>query len=234
MELVSRVTTIPHWPLPAVRDLTRDGRWSTDDVSVLKLPTVQWFITGKMRTHGKHSKATITNKTRPAGSFSSRKPGGPPCRPGVLCLCLFSGYNEKELMQGVRRPLRFICIVHSRILADFKHLLRSNLKIFYRFMSTESEGRRELTRHGVLSSCCDLYRDIRSIPPALTDCTACPDGLYRLPNCKFLAIPVTSDALIFLNDHKNHWESLASHQSRLVFDRKCTTPAWRQIAFLLW
>ena len=26
---------IPHWPLPAVRDLTRDGRWSTYDVSVL-------------------------------------------------------------------------------------------------------------------------------------------------------------------------------------------------------
>ncbi len=28
--------TIPHWPLPAVRDLTRDGRWSTYGVSVLK------------------------------------------------------------------------------------------------------------------------------------------------------------------------------------------------------
>jgi hypothetical protein len=31
------VLPIPHWPLPAVRDLTRDGRWSTYDVSVLKL-----------------------------------------------------------------------------------------------------------------------------------------------------------------------------------------------------
>ncbi len=29
--------TIPHWPLPAVRDLTRDGRWSTYDVGVLQL-----------------------------------------------------------------------------------------------------------------------------------------------------------------------------------------------------
>jgi hypothetical protein len=29
----------------------------------------QCFIPGKIRAHGKHSKATITNKTRPAGSF---------------------------------------------------------------------------------------------------------------------------------------------------------------------
>jgi hypothetical protein len=34
-----------------------------------------------MRTHGTPFEATITNKTRPAGSFSS---GGQPCRPGVL------------------------------------------------------------------------------------------------------------------------------------------------------
>ncbi len=25
------LTHTPHWPLPAVRDLTRDGRWSTYD-----------------------------------------------------------------------------------------------------------------------------------------------------------------------------------------------------------
>ncbi len=35
---------IPRWPLPAVRDLTRDGRWSTYDVtvSVLKLSNVSF------------------------------------------------------------------------------------------------------------------------------------------------------------------------------------------------
>jgi hypothetical protein len=38
-----------------------------------------------MRTHATPSKlATITNKTRPTGSFSSSWPGGQPCRPGVL------------------------------------------------------------------------------------------------------------------------------------------------------
>jgi hypothetical protein len=55
-------------PMPAVRDLTRDGRWSTYDVIVLKK------MREKIRTDRSHrtpSKATITNKTRPAGSFSS-------------------------------------------------------------------------------------------------------------------------------------------------------------------
>jgi hypothetical protein len=33
---------IPHWPLPDVRDLTRYGRWSTYDVSVLKLTNVSF------------------------------------------------------------------------------------------------------------------------------------------------------------------------------------------------
>jgi hypothetical protein len=53
-----------HWPLSAVHDLTRDGRLSTYDESVLKLS--QGFIPEKMRTHGTPSKATITNKTHPA------------------------------------------------------------------------------------------------------------------------------------------------------------------------
>jgi hypothetical protein len=36
------VRTIPHWPLPAVRDLTYDGRLSTCDESVLKLSKVSF------------------------------------------------------------------------------------------------------------------------------------------------------------------------------------------------
>ncbi len=71
----------PH--LPAVRDLTRDGRLSTYDVSVLKKRE------GKMRSDRTPFNATITNKTRPAGSFSSSLPGRVPCRPGVLCIGLF-------------------------------------------------------------------------------------------------------------------------------------------------
>ncbi len=45
--------------------LTGDGRWSTYNVSVPKK------MGGKMRIDRTPSKATITNKTRPDGSFSS-------------------------------------------------------------------------------------------------------------------------------------------------------------------
>jgi hypothetical protein len=47
----SMVLTIPHWPLPAVCDLTRDGRWSTYDESVLKLSNVTFR--GKCARMGK-------------------------------------------------------------------------------------------------------------------------------------------------------------------------------------
>jgi hypothetical protein len=53
------------YSVPSVRDFTGDGRWSTYDVSVLKK------MGRKMRTDRTPSKATITNKTRTAGSFSS-------------------------------------------------------------------------------------------------------------------------------------------------------------------
>ncbi len=56
----------PPWPLPAVRDLTRDCRLSTSDESVPKLSKVSFR--GKC-VHLTPSKATIINKTRPAGHF---------------------------------------------------------------------------------------------------------------------------------------------------------------------
>ena len=64
------VSTIPHWLLPTVRDLTRDSRWSTY-LRCKCSQDGQCLLPGKMCTHGKHTKDTITNKTRPAGSFSS-------------------------------------------------------------------------------------------------------------------------------------------------------------------
>jgi hypothetical protein len=61
--------TIPHWPLPAVRDLTRDGKWSTYDVSVLKLTNVSFR--GKCASMGNTlNLPPITKKTRLARSFS--------------------------------------------------------------------------------------------------------------------------------------------------------------------
>ncbi len=52
-------------PLPAVRDFTRDGRLSTYDVIVHKK------LGGNMRRDRLPSIATISNKSRPAVSFSS-------------------------------------------------------------------------------------------------------------------------------------------------------------------
>jgi hypothetical protein len=54
-------------PVRAVRDLTRDGRWSTYDVSERK----KMGGGGSMRRDRIPFKATISNKSRPAGSFSS-------------------------------------------------------------------------------------------------------------------------------------------------------------------
>jgi hypothetical protein len=42
--------TIPHWPMPAVHDLTRDGRLSTYAESVLKLSKV--YFRGKCARMG--------------------------------------------------------------------------------------------------------------------------------------------------------------------------------------
>jgi hypothetical protein len=53
-------------PLPAVRDFTWDGKWSTYYVSVCKKMEVEYAQRPRLP-----SKATISNKSRPAGSFSS-------------------------------------------------------------------------------------------------------------------------------------------------------------------
>jgi hypothetical protein len=70
---------IPHWQLPAVRDLTRDGRWSTYDVSVLKLSNVSFH--GKMRTHGMGNTLKLPSPTKLARLGLSVS---------LYCICLFS------------------------------------------------------------------------------------------------------------------------------------------------
>ncbi len=59
-----------------------------------------------MRKHGTPSKAIITNKTRPAGSFFSSQTGGPPCRPGVLyyIFSLLRLLLRTPRLQLLRRP----------------------------------------------------------------------------------------------------------------------------------
>jgi hypothetical protein len=58
---------IPHWPLPAVRDSTRNGRWSTYDVSVLKLTNVSFR--GKCARMGNTLKLPSPTKLARLGHF---------------------------------------------------------------------------------------------------------------------------------------------------------------------
>ncbi len=77
--------TTPHWPLPAVRDLTRDGRLSTGtyDESILKLSKASFR--GKMRTHETPS-IQLPSPTQPRlGHFPQASQAGRlACRTGVL------------------------------------------------------------------------------------------------------------------------------------------------------
>ncbi len=69
--------TIPHWPLPAVRDLTRDGRLSTYDERLLKLSKVSFR--GKCACTGHPLK--LPSPTNPArlGHFPTASQVGRPC-----------------------------------------------------------------------------------------------------------------------------------------------------------
>jgi len=79
------------WPLPAVRDLARDGRLSTYDVSVLKLSKVSFRE--KCARTGHRLKLPSPTKLAQLGHFPPASQGGPPCRPGVLCIYFFSGQD---------------------------------------------------------------------------------------------------------------------------------------------
>ncbi len=70
----SNVSSIPHWPLPAVRDLTRDGRWSTYDESVLKLSKVSFR--GKCARTGHPLKLPSPSKLARLGHFPPASQAG--------------------------------------------------------------------------------------------------------------------------------------------------------------
>jgi hypothetical protein len=85
-----------HWPLPAVRDLTRDGRWSTYDVSVLKLSNVSFR--GKCAHMGNTLKKNLSSPTKLArlGHFHPASQAGRLAGP-VFYICLFSGAKTFSL-----------------------------------------------------------------------------------------------------------------------------------------
>ena len=68
------IHSIPHWPLPAVRDLTRDGRLSTYDESVLKLSKVSYW--GKCTRTGHPLKLPSPTKLARLGHFPPASQAG--------------------------------------------------------------------------------------------------------------------------------------------------------------
>jgi hypothetical protein len=81
---------IPHWPLPAVRDLARDVgdvRWSTYDVSVLKLSNVSFR--GKCARMGNTLKLPSPTKLTRLGHFPPASKVGRPAGP-VFYVYVFS------------------------------------------------------------------------------------------------------------------------------------------------
>jgi hypothetical protein len=73
-------------PLPAVRDLTRDGRWS---IYTMYVYSRKWGEDAHRQT-GHSLKLPSTTKVARLGHFP------PASRPGVLCICLFSGCTSPE------------------------------------------------------------------------------------------------------------------------------------------
>ncbi len=83
---------IPNWPLPAVRDLARDGRWSTYDVSVLNLSNASF----RGKWAGMENSLNIPSPTKLArlghvlpASQAGRHAG--PVFYIMYTVCLFSG-----------------------------------------------------------------------------------------------------------------------------------------------
>jgi hypothetical protein len=76
-----------HRPLPAVRYLTRDGRWSTYDVSVLKLFNVSFR--GRCARMGNTLKLPSPTKLVRLGHFPPASQLAVPVF--YICICLFSG-----------------------------------------------------------------------------------------------------------------------------------------------
>jgi hypothetical protein len=86
---------IPHWPLPAVRDLTRDGRLSIDDESLLKLSKVSFR--GRCARTGGPLKLPSPTKLVRLGHFPPAIQAGRLAGPVFYTtVYLFSRYHNKK------------------------------------------------------------------------------------------------------------------------------------------
>ncbi len=100
--------SIPHWLLPAVRDLTRDGRWSTYDESVLNLSTVSKLsFRGKCARTGHPLKLPSPTKlARLWVTFLQlARRGALPAR-GSICMSFLCGAQWSSLLEPPPPPPR--------------------------------------------------------------------------------------------------------------------------------
>ncbi len=91
-----------HTPLalPAVRDLTRDGRWSTYDVSVFKLSNVTFW--GKCARMENNLKLPSPTKRARLGPFPPASQAGRLAGP-VFYVCVFSLVLTQQARKTVHR-----------------------------------------------------------------------------------------------------------------------------------
>ncbi len=94
-----------HWPLPAVRDLTRDGSLSTYDENVLKLSKAS-FRPGKCALMGDPSKLPSPTKLAWLGHFPPASQAGRLAGPvfyTISSLCLWGGGDGGRREDSKRR-----------------------------------------------------------------------------------------------------------------------------------
>jgi hypothetical protein len=121
--------TMVRRPLPAVRDLPRDGRWSTYVVSVLKK------MGGRCSQTRNPPKLSPTKLARlghfPSASQAGRL-GGPVFY--VYCICLFSGNNIKVVPALNFRLKEFFGLISAFCYCEVKHKeWLKKLNVFYNF-----------------------------------------------------------------------------------------------------
>jgi hypothetical protein len=122
--------SIPHWPLPTVRDLTQDGRLSTYDESVLKLSKVS--LRGKYACKGHPLRLPSPTALTWLGHFPPASQAGRLAGP-VFYTISFLWVNQRAGERGdrgeyrsqswVEKPTRRN--VHKKLTIYDKHLPQS-------------------------------------------------------------------------------------------------------------
>jgi hypothetical protein len=110
-------------PLPAVRDLTQDGRWSTYDASTQALQCLVCSFRERCARMGNTLRLPSPTKLARLGHFPPASQAG---RPGVLCICfslgVVSGADHRSRIPSPL-PLRVAKTSRNHLNDEFTPLL---------------------------------------------------------------------------------------------------------------